>query len=290
MKPEQDAFVRRRHGIKRGIYILPNLCTTANLFCGFYSVVATLQMRFVEASIAILAGGIFDFLDGRVARLTHAESEFGVEYDSLVDLASFGLAPGILIYYWSLSGFHRMGWLVAFLFFACGALRLARFNVQIDNVEKNFFQGLPIPSAAYLIATTVIFHDFLFDGLLPQRSLLILIMVAVLGLLMVSTIRYRSFKTVDLHSKRPFFSLVLVVGAIFVIASQPQIMMFAFVLLYVLSGLIEEMVTLRKSRSILQRIRERRQELKSDQSAQSLDDAEGTDYPSDEDQPSGDLH
>lgn len=290
MKPEQDAFVRRRRGIKRGIYILPNLCTTANLFCGFYSVVATLQMRFVEASLAILAGGIFDFLDGRVARLTHAESEFGIEYDSLVDLASFGLAPGILIYYWSLSGFHRMGWLVAFLYFACGALRLARFNVQIDNVEKNFFQGLPIPSAAYMIATMVIFHDFLFDGLLPQRNLLVLITVAMLGLLMVSTIRYRSFKTVDMHSRRPFFSLVIVVGVIFVIASQPQIMMFAFVLMYVLSGLIEELITLRKSRSLLQRIRERRQLQKSGQSLQEDDYSAESDYPPDDDQPSGDLH
>lgn len=291
MKSEPDAFVRRRHGIKRGIYILPNLCTTANLFCGFYSVVATLQMHFVEASLAIMVGGIFDFLDGRVARLTHAESEFGIEYDSLVDLASFGLAPGILVYFWSLSGFHRMGWLVAFLYFACGALRLARFNVQIDNVEKNFFQGLPIPAAAYLIATTVIFHDFLFDGLLPQRSLLVLIMVAGLGLLMVSTIRYRSFKTMDLHSRRPFFSLVLVVGVIFVVASQPQIMMFAFVLTYVLSGLTEELVTLRKSRSLIQRIRERRQLQKSEQSAQEANDiSDHYENSSDDDQPSGDLH
>lgn len=290
MNSDKDAFLRRRHGIKRGIYVLPNLCTTANLFCGFYSVVATLQMQFVEASLAILAGGIFDFLDGRVARLTHAESEFGIEYDSLVDLASFGLAPGILIYYWSLSGFHRMGWLVAFLYFACGALRLARFNVQIDNVEKNFFQGLPIPSAAYMIATAVIFHDFLFDGLLPQRSLLVLVMVTVLALLMVSTIRYRSFKTVDFQSRRPFFSLVLVVGAIFVIASQPQIMMFAFVLLYVLSGLTEELVTLRKSRAIMQRIRERRRLRQAGQVERDAQYPGGTDYPPDDDQPSGDLH
>lgn len=288
MNSNPDSYVRRRHGIKRGIYVLPNLCTTANLFCGFYSVVATLQMNFVEASVAILAGGIFDFLDGRVARLTHAESEFGIEYDSLVDLASFGLAPGILIYYWSLSGFHRMGWLVAFLYFACGALRLARFNVQVDNVEKSFFQGLPIPSAAYMVATMVIFHDFLFEGLLPQRSVLVLVTVTVLALLMVSTIRYRSFKVIDLQTRRPFFALVVAVGAIFVIALQPQIMMFAFVLMYVLSGLIEELVTLRKSRALMQRIHERR---KKRQFEQDNDDSSGVyDYPSNDDQPSGDLH
>lgn len=277
---DPDSFLRRsrRRGIKRGVYLLPNLCTTANLFCGFFSVVATLQMKFVEAALAILAGGIFDFLDGRVARLAHAESEFGIEYDSLVDLASFGLAPGILIYYWSLSGYHRMGWLVAFMYFACGALRLARFNVQIDNVEKNFFQGLPIPSAAYMVATAVILHDFLYDGMLPQRSVLVLAMVAVLSLLMVSTIRYRSFKHVDLHNRWPFFSLVIVVGIIFVIGSQPQITMFTLVLAYVLSGVLEELVTLHKSRALLQRIKERRQ-------MRQLED----DLPDDDDHPA-ELH
>lgn len=284
MTMDQDGFLRRRRGIKRGIYVLPNLCTTANLFCGFFSVMATLEGKFVQASLAILAGGIFDFLDGRVARLTNAESEFGIEYDSLVDLASFGLAPGILIYYWSLSGFHRMGWLVAFLFFACGALRLARFNVQIDNVEKNFFQGLPIPSAAYLIATTVIFHDFLFDGLLPQRSYWVLATVTLLALLMVSTIRYRSFKSVDFHSRWPFFSLVVVVATIFVIASAPQITLFGLVLAYVLSGVAEEVFTLRKSRALVQRMRERRQ---AREEHDYLD--HHRDFPPDEDHP-GDFH
>lgn len=286
MTTDNDAFLRRtrRRGIKRGVYLLPNLCTTANLFCGFYAVVATLQMQFVEASLAILAGGVFDFLDGRVARLAHAESEFGIEYDSLVDLASFGLAPGLLVYYWSLSGFHRIGWLVAFLFFACGALRLARFNVQVDNVEKSFFQGLPIPSAAYMVATMVILHNYLYDGLLPQRNALVLIAVAVLSLLMVSTIRYRSFKHVNLHNRWPFFSLVIVVGIIFVIAAEPQITMFALVLTYVLSGLLEEIFTLHKSRALVQRIRERR---RSRHDAQ--EGADDHEYPTDEDHPE-ELH
>ncbi|PIR20229.1 MAG: CDP-diacylglycerol--serine O-phosphatidyltransferase [Deltaproteobacteria bacterium CG11_big_fil_rev_8_21_14_0_20_47_16] len=248
----------RRRGIKRGVFLLPNLCTTANLFCGFFAIVSTLQMEFVTAAVAIIAGGIFDFLDGRVARLANAESEFGIEYDSLVDLASFGLAPGILMYFWSLSGFPRVGWLVAFLYFACGALRLARFNVQIDSVEKNFFQGLPIPSAAYMIATTVILHDYISDSLLPKRSVVMVGMVAVLALLMVSTIRYRSFKHMDFHTRWPFFSLVLTVGTIFIIASEPQITLFVLVLLYVVSGLAEELITLRKSRALVQRIKERR--------------------------------
>lgn len=284
MNHDPDSFPRRRRGIKRGIYVLPNLCTTANLFCGFFSVVATLEEKFVQASLAILAGGVFDFLDGRVARLTNAESEFGIEYDSLVDLASFGLAPGILIYYWSLSGYSRMGWLVAFLFFACGALRLARFNVQIDSVEKNFFQGLPIPSAAYMIATTVIFHDFLFDGLLPQRSVWVLLLVAGLALLMVSTIRYRSFKTIDFHSRWPFFSLVVVVATIFVIASAPQITLFALVLIYVLSGVVEELFTLRKSRALVQRMRDRRHA-----SDPALGDEDRSKFPPDDNRP-GEFH
>lgn len=277
-----DLFLQRgrRRGIKRGIFLLPNLCTTANLFCGFYAIIATLEMEFANAAIAILTGGIFDFLDGRIARLTNAESEFGIEYDSLVDLASFGLAPGLLIYFWSLSGFPRIGWLVAFSYFACGALRLARFNVQIDSVEKNFFQGLPIPSAAYMIATTVIFHDFIYDGLLPKRSLIMLFMVAALALLMVSTIRYRSFKNMDFHTRWPFFALVITVGTIFIIASEPQITLFVLVLLYVMSGLVEELVTLRKSRALVQRIRERRI------SHQRVTPPDDQDF----NQPTGDVH
>jgi len=172
---------------------------------------------------------------------------------------------------------------VAFLYFACGALRLARFNVQVDNVEKNFFQGLPIPSAAYMIATTVILHDYLFDGLIPKRSVLILVMVAALALLMVSTIRYRSFKHMDIHTRWPFFALVVTVGTIFVIASEPQVTLFSLVLIYVVSGLVEEIVTLRKSRALLQRIKERRESNRHKRHHLQQEDH-------DFDQHSGDLH
>ncbi|MBI4367444.1 MAG: CDP-diacylglycerol--serine O-phosphatidyltransferase [Deltaproteobacteria bacterium] len=253
-----DGGLHRREGIKRGIYLLPSLCTTANLFCGFYSIVKSLHHEFVAAAWAIVVAGLFDFLDGRVARLAHAESEFGIEYDSLVDLASFGLAPGILIYTWSLAGFNKMGWLVAFLFFACGALRLARFNVQVDSVERTYFQGLPIPAAAYLVATGVIVYHHLVGAVLPIRSWIVLGVTVLLAMLMISTIRYRSFKQLDLRGRWSFFSLVFVVGGIFVIAAEPEISLFMLVCGFVGMGLIEEVVTMRKGRQVLARVRERR--------------------------------
>ena len=247
----------RREGIKKGVYILPNLCTTASLFCGFYSVIRSLQSDFIAAAWAILIAGVFDFLDGRVARLTHAESEFGVEYDSPVDLASFGFAPAVLMYTWGLEGFNRIGWLAAFLFFACGALRLARFNVQSSTVEKNWFQGLPIPIAAYVVATMVIFYDYMSISS-SRSSIVVIALTVVLSLLMVSTIPYRSFKTVHFKKRWSFFFLVLAVGVIFVIAAEPKITIFILTSAYVAWGVIEELVTLRKSREIVEKIRARR--------------------------------
>jgi CDP-diacylglycerol--serine O-phosphatidyltransferase len=239
----------KREGMKKGIYLLPNLCTTANLFCGFYSIVACLKGEFVTAAWAILLAGIFDFMDGRVARLAKAHSEFGIEYDSLVDLASFGLAPGVLVYTWALQEFDRIGWLAAFLFFACGALRLARFNVQIDNVEKKYFQGLPIPVAAYVLATLVIFHDYIY-GIPPLKSWVTLFVTVILALLMVSTLRYYSFKQVDFRGRWSFFMLVIIVGLFFLIATEPKVTMLFVVLAYVATGIVEEIVTRRKSRAV----------------------------------------
>ncbi|MBI2091692.1 MAG: CDP-diacylglycerol--serine O-phosphatidyltransferase [Deltaproteobacteria bacterium] len=238
----------KREGMKRGIYLLPNLCTTANLFCGFYSIIASLKGEFVTAAWAILLAGIFDFMDGRVARLAKAHSEFGIEYDSLVDLASFGLAPGVLVYTWALQEFDRIGWLAAFLFFACGALRLARFNVQIDNVEKKYFQGLPIPVAAYVLATLVIFHDYIY-GIPPLKSWAALFVTVVLALLMVSTLRYYSFKQVDFRGRWSFFMLVIIVGLFFLIAAEPKVTMLFVVLAYVATGIVEEIITRRKSKA-----------------------------------------
>lgn len=258
MKNDVDNIISiRREGIKKGVYILPNLCTTGSLFCGFFSVIHAFNGNFITASWAILIAGIFDFLDGRIARLTHAESQFGVEFDSLSDLASFGFAPAVLIYTWGLSGFNRIGWLAAFSFFACGALRLARFNVQSDNVEKNWFQGLPIPVAAWMVATTVIFYDYS-DLVIIGKSYLVLFATVLLSLLMVSTIPYRSFKQVHFKKRWSFFVLVAAVGLIFVIATEPKLTIFLLVFTYVLWGVVEELVTLRKSREIVEKIKARR--------------------------------
>jgi CDP-diacylglycerol--serine O-phosphatidyltransferase len=252
---------RRRDSMKRGIYLLPNLCTSASLFCGFFSVVKSLSGDYKAAAWAILLAGVFDLIDGRIARLAKAESAFGVEYDSLVDLASFGLAPGILVYTWSLYGLHKLGWLAAFLFFACGALRLARFNVQHDDIELEYFQGLPIPVAAYVLATYVIFYHHIFR-FPPEGSLAVAAVTILLSLLMVSTIRYRSMKVIDIKKRNSFFALVLVVIGIVLVAIRPEVTMFVLTLGYVASGLIEEMITLRQSKRFVSRVKERRAERK----------------------------
>lgn len=255
---------RRREGMRRGIYLLPNMCTTASLFCGFYSVAKSLSGEFVAAAWLILLAGVFDMLDGRLARLAGAESEFGIEYDSLVDLSSFGLAPGILIYTWSLYGIKKIGWLAAFIYFACGALRLARFNVQHDDIEQDFFQGLPIPMAAYVLATYVIFHQHMFV-FPPERSYLVVGMTMLLGLLMVSTIRYRSLKTIDLRNRNSFFALVIVVFGIVITAIKPEVTLFVITLCYVASGLVEEIITQRQSRRFISRVKERREKRHDDE-------------------------
>jgi CDP-diacylglycerol---serine O-phosphatidyltransferase len=229
----------KHEGIRRGIYILPNMITTGSLFCGFVSIISSIRGDHLRAAWMILFAGIFDALDGRVARLTRTFSDFGTEYDSLCDLASFGLAPGILAYTWTLFHFKQFGWAAAFLFFACGALRLARFNVQVVDVEKKHFQGLPIPCAAYVLASYVIFH-YRWKGDVDASSVLMLLMTVGLALLMVSTVRYRSFKKIDFKRKESFFVLVTLAVVLFIVASAPSEMIFIFSLLYVSSGLAEE--------------------------------------------------
>ena len=183
--------MRKRKG--KGIYILPNLLTSMSLFAGFYSMVATIDRKFVYASIAIFISCIFDMLDGRVARLTHSSSRFGLQFDSLSDAIAFGVAPALLAYMWALKGYGRFGWLAAFLFVACGALRLARFNVQAETVQKKQFLGLPIPAAAAGIAGSVLFYAWLgFGGGL--KTVLMPVLIYILAFLMVSDVRYFSFK------------------------------------------------------------------------------------------------
>lgn len=169
------------------IYILPNLFTTGNIFFGFFSMIKTLEGNYLVAAYAIVGAAVFDLLDGRVARLTHATSKFGMEYDSLSDLVSFGVAPAILLYLWALKPFDRIGWLACFVFMACGALRLARFNVQVASIEKKYFQGLPIPMAAGIVATSVMAAQA--AEINPQKNVFILAMTALLGFVMVSNFR-----------------------------------------------------------------------------------------------------
>ncbi len=220
---------------RRGIYLLPNLFTTAALFAGFYGIIAAMKGHFEAASIAIFVAMILDGLDGRVARLTNTQSDFGMQYDSLSDMLSFGLAPALIIYQWSLTEMGKMGWLAAFLFTACAALRLARFNTQVEVVDKRYFQGLPSPAAAGLVAGLVwVGYDNGFTGELLRIPAFILTVLA--GILMVSNVRYHSFKDLDLKHKVPFMAgLAIVMVFVFVAVDPPQVL-FLLLLLYVLSG------------------------------------------------------
>ncbi len=220
------------------IYILPNVITTANLFCGFYSLIFSIKGEFKYAAISVVVAAIFDLLDGRLARLTHATSKFGAEYDSLCDLVSFGVAPAMLMYLWALQPFGRLGLMACFLFAACGALRLARFNVQVGVVEKNYFQGLPIPMAAGIVASSYIAFDDLGWDPNDWRGLLLFGMVALLAIVMVSNFRYRSFKDLDLKQRLPFKYLIVAVVLLVIVALHPEVMLFVMFLTYATLGAV----------------------------------------------------
>lgn len=234
-KKREKQRYRRPRQLKLGTYLLPNLLTTANLFCGFYGIIAAINHDFRTAAIAVLVSCLFDILDGKVARLTGTNSLFGVEYDSLADLVAFGVAPAVLVYLWALRPFGRLGWAAAFLFVACGALRLARFNVQADSVSKKHFVGLPIPGAAAMVSTTVLFF-YRMGGSGSTKHFLLLAMAYTLGFLMVSSIPYYSFKEFDGFQRMPFRMLFLMILLFSVIAAQPTIMLFTLGLVYVSSG------------------------------------------------------
>lgn len=275
-----------RTGIRKGIYILPNLFTTASLFAGFYGIISSLKghalanqlehlrqlgmgeellaqvgggpeavsQYFVVAAWAIMVSGVLDAMDGSVARLTNTLSDFGSEYDSLADLVSFGVAPAILMYSWALEPFGRWGWLACFLYVACAALRLARFNVQSGDVEKKSFQGIPSPGAAGTIAVTVLFYlymsDFVTDDVARVTTMLkrnvlefphwgFMLLTFSAAILMVSNVRYRSTKNLDPLKRAPFISLLAVVGFIILVAAEPQLTLFFFGIAYFLSGPFE---------------------------------------------------
>ncbi len=230
---------------RRGVYILPNLLTTASLFCGFYGIVASLQQDFHRAALAVLASFFFDGLDGRIARATRTTSQFGVEYDSLADLVAFGVTPAVMAMSWALTPSGRLGWLAAFLYTACGALRLARFNVQIHNVPKGRFRGLPIPAAAGLIATLVLFSGEVGWEPAPPYGVMLGILYG-LSFLMVSAVPYYSFKEMELFRQKPFQVLVASVLLLVVVLIQPSITLFLLSLAYVLSGPVGLVRHLRK--------------------------------------------
>ncbi len=239
-----------KKGFGRGIYILPNIFTSLNIFCGFYAIISAIDGKYIAAAIAIIIAVVFDILDGKIARATKTASRFGVEYDSLADLISFGLAPGLMIYLWALKPLGRIGWLAAFLFMTCGALRLARFNTQTGAISGEYFIGLPIPAAAGMAASTVLFcHRFDIAG--NANPVVIIVMLYMLAFLMVSTIKYNSFKkNSELFRKMNFNVLVTVILVLIFIAAQPPIALFLLGLAYVASGPI---ITIRYHKLIKQK-------------------------------------
>ena len=226
----------------KGIYLLPNLLTTGAMFCGFYAIVAGMNDKFEIAAIAVFIAMILDGLDGRVARMTNTQTEFGAEYDSLSDLISFGLAPALVMYQWALVDMKDMGiawgkagWLAAFIYVACAALRLARFNTQIGKVDKRYFIGLPSPAAAAVMVGMVwFFNDIGITG--DKMKLYAFALSLFVGLLMVSNFRFYSFKDFDLKNKVPFLAILLMILVFALTTIDPPKVLFAVFLLYSLSG------------------------------------------------------
>jgi len=224
---------------KKGVYLLPNILTSMSLFCAFYAIVATMQHKYVLGAWVIILASVFDGLDGRVARMTHTTSRFGLEYDSLCDLVAFGVAPAVLSYGLVLHQFGRVGWLAAFLFCACGAMRLARFNTLSGSIPGKFFQGLPIPVASGMIAASIIFLDHYHLDEKTFLSFFLMALIYGLAFLMVSTLRFRSFKDFNLHSRRPFSAVFIAILVIVIVAMEPETMLFCIGVIYIGSAVIE---------------------------------------------------
>lgn len=219
----------------KGIYLLPNLLTTAGLFSGFFAIVSSMNEHYISASVAIFIAMVFDGLDGRVARMTNTQSEFGAEYDSMADMVSFGIAPGLVAYNWALSSYGKFGWLAAFIFVACAALRLARFNTKVGIADARYFQGLASPAAAGVIASLVwVGAEYNVNG--QEYGVVIGVITMLSGLLMVSNFRYNSFKEVDWKGKVNFFVVLLIVLAFVIIASSPENVLLIIFVFYACSG------------------------------------------------------
>lgn len=223
-----------RERLSRGLFILPTLFTVGNLFCGYLSLWCSIRGTFELAAVLIIAAGVLDALDGRIARMTHTTSEFGEQYDSLADLVSFGVAPAVLAYSWGLADFHRLGWAASFFFVACGSMRLARFNIQAHVVDKRYFVGLPIPAAAGTVATIVLATPERLVSRMWMGGLLALTFI--LSYLMISTIRYRSFKDLDLKRRRPAWILPAIAVFFMVVGYRPELTLASLALVFALSG------------------------------------------------------
>ncbi|MDQ2078107.1 CDP-diacylglycerol--serine O-phosphatidyltransferase [Marinimicrobium sp. ABcell2] len=232
----------------RGVYFLPNLFTTGALFAGFYAIISAMNGNLNGAAIAIFVAMILDGLDGRVARLTKTSSAFGEQYDSLSDMVSFGLAPALVMFSWALSTLGKLGWAAAFIYAACAALRLARFNTQIGVVDKKFFVGLASPPAAAMLASMVwLGHNYEPDLILATGAALVTVLA---GLLMVSNVRYSSFKDIDFRGRVPFVVMLLVILVFVVISINPPLMLLLMSVTYGVSG---PLLWLWRRREVLQR-------------------------------------
>jgi CDP-diacylglycerol---serine O-phosphatidyltransferase len=257
MMEEETAEQKPRHG---SIYLLPNMITTAGLFSGFYAIVAAMNGRFEAAAVAIFVAMVADGIDGRVARLTNTQSEFGVQYDSLSDMVCFGLAPALVMYEWALQsmfsvGWAKLGWLAAFIYTASAALRLARFNAQVATAEKSHFRGLPSPSAAAVLAGLVwVGSDLGLDGETLVYPAFVLTIT--MGLLMVSNIRYYSFKEVNFRNRVSFVAILLVVLVYAFASIDPPKVLFTGFLVYAISGVVYTLVGIRNRRRARKRERE----------------------------------
>ncbi|SHN60783.1 CDP-diacylglycerol--serine O-phosphatidyltransferase [Desulfovibrio litoralis] len=237
----------------KGVYILPNLFTSASLFAGFFAIILASKGNFEGAAAAIFFAALMDGLDGRVARLTNTASEFGVQYDSLADLVSFGAAPACLAYFWFLGDFGRTGVAVAFLFLVCGALRLARFNVMTASISNKFFIGLPIPAAGCTLSSLVFVQSYLPDLFLNALPGFTLVLTVILALCMVSRIRYTSFKDYGMFKTHPFSSMTTAIFLFVLLLSEPKLLSFCMLILYVISGIIYTYIIMPKRNSTLLR-------------------------------------
>lgn len=233
---------------QRGIFLLPSLLTTGNLFCGFLAIILITEGEYRWAALAILVAMVMDILDGKVARLTKTTTQFGLEFDSLADVVSFCVAPALLLYSWALAPLGRVGWLAAFLFVICGAMRLARFNVASPTADRRYFVGLPTPAAGAVLASTVLLFETVELG---RTELLVLSLAAyLLAFLMISSIRYHSFKELDLGRRRPLGVLLLMVLAVLIVASHPQLFLFLLFSIYALSGPVRRLVVRKREAGV----------------------------------------